>query len=58
MEAFQANVAWTWNPGSYIVEMCEGNPDGGWQMKASLPSCNKELHFRHSAYKMSMKVIE
>ena len=52
--AFQATVAWTWNPGRYIVEMYEGNPDGGWQMKASLPSCNKELHFGHRVYKMSM----
>ncbi len=26
--------AWTWSPGSYLVEMYEGNPDSGWQIKA------------------------
>ena len=27
--------AWTWSPGSYLVEVYEGNPDKGWQVKTS-----------------------
>ena len=27
--------AWAWSPGSYLVEVYEGNPDKGWQIKTS-----------------------